>query len=153
MERQKIIVHNYFKLIIISILVGLTGAVLAFSLKHLTEIFEEHIFNTASKYSLAFIVLPSIGITAIYFLRKYLFKNKKNKGITEIYKTLDQRKDHLPLFKVPSHYINGFLTVIFGGSTGVEVSTVVATATVGNFAYGKGFSAKMYKLSELIPSL
>lgn len=149
MERQKIIVHNYFKLIIISILVGLTGAVLAFSLKHLTEIFEEHIFNAASKYSLAFIVLPSIGITAIYFLRKYLFKNKKNKGITEIYKTLDQRKDHLPLFKVPSHYINGFLTVIFGGSTGVEVSTVVATATVGNFAYGKGFSAKMYK-RELI---
>ncbi|ULT46312.1 chloride channel protein [Niabella defluvii] len=93
-------------------------------------------------------ILPTIGITAIYFLRKYLFLNRKNKGITEIYKTLDQRKEHLPFFKIPSHYLNGFLTVIFG-STGVEVSTVVATATVGNMGYKREFSAKMYK-RELI---
>lgn len=95
--------------------------------------------------SLLFIVLPTIGITMIYFLRKYFFRSRKNKGITEIYKTPDQRKDHLPFFKIPSHYLNGFLTVIFGGSTGVEVSTVVASATVGNMAYEQGFSAKMYK--------
>ncbi|WDF66776.1 chloride channel protein [Sphingobacterium oryzagri] len=99
--------------------------------------------------ALLFIILPSVGITSIYFLRKYLFKNRKNKGITEIYNTLDKRKDHLPLFKIPSHFINGFLTVIFGGSTGVEVSTVVATATVGNLAYKKQFSAMKYK-RELI---
>nr|WP_262915224.1 chloride channel protein [Niabella ginsengisoli] len=92
-----------------------------------------------------FILLPTIGITSIYFLRKYIFQNRKNKGITEIYKTLDQRKEHLPFFKIPSHYLNGFLTVIFGGSTGVEVSTVVATATVGNMGYKREFSAKMYK--------
>src|SRR3970040_559690 len=146
MERQKIINRNYFQLIIISLLVVLCGALLAFSLKKLTEYFEHYLFNAASNYSIAIILLPTIGITAIYFLRKYVFKNRKNKGITEIYKTLDQRKDHLPLFKIPSHFINGFLTVIFGGSTGVEVSTVVATATIGNFAYKKKLSAKIYKL-------
>lgn len=149
MDRQKIITRNYFKLTTISFFVGLCSALLAFSLKHLTELFEHYIFNSVNNYSAVFIILPTIGITAIYFLRKYIFKNRKNKGITEIYKTLDQRKDHLPLFKIPSHYINGLLTVIFGGSTGVEVSTVVATATVGNFAYEKGFSAKTYK-RELI---
>lgn len=62
---------------------------------------------------------------------------------------MDQRKDHLPLFKIPSHYFNGFLTVIFGGSTGIEVSTVVATATLGNAVYERQFSANIYKL-ELI---
>ncbi|MDQ6532175.1 chloride channel protein [Flavobacterium sp. LHD-85] len=149
MERHKIIHRNYFKLILISIFVGLCGALLAFSLKKLTEFFEHCLFNIASNYSAAIILFPTIGITAIYFLRKYAFKNRKNKGITEIYKTLDQRKDHLPLFKIPSHYINGFLTVIFGGSTGIEVSTVVATATIGNFAYKKNLSAKIYK-RELI---
>ncbi|MDQ6470595.1 chloride channel protein [Flavobacterium sp. LHD-80] len=149
MERHKIIHRNYFKLILISIFVGLCGALLAFSLKKLTEFFEHCLFNIASNYSVAIILFPTIGITAIYFLRKYAFKNRKNKGITEIYKTLDQRKDHLPLFKIPSHYINGFLTVIFGGSTGIEVSTVVATATIGNFAYKKNLSAKIYK-RELI---
>ena len=131
-------------------LVGLGSALLAFTLKHFTEYFEHHIFNTVREnYAALFIILPTIGITAIFFLRKYFFRNRKNKGIAEIYKTLDLRKDHLPLFKIPSHFINGFLTVIFGGSTGVEVSTVVATATIGNYAYEKEFSARMYK-RELI---
>ncbi len=131
-------------------LVGLASALLAFILKHLTEYLEQHLFQfIQEKYSALFIILPTIGITAIFFLRKIFFQNRKNKGISEIYKTLDQRKDHLPLFKIPSHFINGFLTVIFGGSTGIEVSTVVATATIGNYAYEKEFSARMYK-RELI---
>lgn len=127
-------------------LTALICCFLAFLLKWLTEEFQHHLFTFANKTSVIwFIVFPTCGITTIYFLRKYLFRNRKNKGITEIYKTLDQRKDHLPLFKVPSHLLNGFFTVIFGGSTGIEVSTVVATATVGNEAYKRDFSAKMYK--------
>lgn len=150
MERKKVIVRHYFRLVLLSLLVGLICALLAFSLKHITEHIEEKLFSMAKEYnSLLFIVLPTIGITMIYFLRKYFFRSRKNKGITEIYKTLDQRKDHLPFFKIPSHYLNGFLSVIFGGSTGVEVCTVVASATVGNMAYEQGFSAKMYK-RELI---
>ena len=150
MERKKIVTQHYFRLITASMLVGLGSALLAFTLKHLTEYFEHHIFNAIEgKYAVLFIILPTIGITSIFFLRKYFFQNRKNKGIAEIYKTLDQRKDHLPLFKIPSHFINGFLTVIFGGSTGVEVSTVVATATIGNYTYEKEFSARMYK-RELI---
>lgn len=150
MTRQKVQVHNYFKLIISSLLIAVIASVLGLSLKNLTEYFQEHIFEWAEKTNVyLFIILPTIGITAIYFLRKYLFKNRRNKGITEIYKTVDQRKDHLPFFKIPSHYINGFLTVIFGGSTGIEVSTVVATATVGNSVYEKHFAANVYKL-ELI---
>ncbi|WP_233701882.1 chloride channel protein [Kaistella treverensis] len=47
---------------------------------------------------------------------------------------MDQRKDHLPLFKIPSHFINGFLTVIFAGSTGVEVSTLNMDLIPLNFA-------------------
>lgn len=126
------------------------SCLLAFSLKHITEYFQHEIFNMTGGISkFLFILLPTIGITSIYFLRKYLFLNRKNKGITEIYKTLDLRKEHLPFFKIPSHYLNGFLTVIFGGSTGVEVSTVVASATVGNMGYKREFSAKMYK-RELI---
>ena len=150
MERKKTIQHSYLKLIIASIIVSLLSSALAYTLKHFTEYFEHLVFNTVDKFNpTLFILLPSIGITAIYFLRKYVFKNRKNKGITEIYNTLDKRKNHLPLFKIPSHFINGFLTVIFGGSTGIEVSTVVATAAIGNATYEREFSAKKYK-EELI---
>lgn len=119
-------------------------------MQRFTEHLQHVVFETISTtHKLLFIFLPTIGITAIYFLRKIVFKGRKNKGITEIYKTLDHRKDHLPAFKVPSHLINGFLTVVFGGSTGIEVSSVVATATVGNMVHTKHFTANLYK-RELI---
>ncbi|MBK0383116.1 chloride channel protein [Pedobacter sp. SD-b] len=147
--RKTIITINYLKLIITSAVVSLFAVLLAVSLKKATEHFEHLIFGKASLYPLLFIILPSVGITLIYFLRKYLFKGKQNKGIKEIYQTIDNRKNMLPTFKVPSHYFNGFLTVIFGGSTGVEVSTVVATAAIGAVAQRKTAIANIYK-TELI---
>jgi len=149
-DRKKIIKQHYWKLAIVSIGIALVCCLLAYTLKHATEWFEIIALQWISQtQTWLFILFPSIGITAIYFLRKWLFQNRKNKGLTEIFKTLDDRKDHLPLFKIPSHYINGFLTVVFGGSTGVEVSTVVATASIGNAVYEKHFTAYMYK-RELI---
>ena len=146
MNRATIQRQYYFRLIFAAALIAVLASFMAYSLMKITEFFQEHIFHFIKlKSYLLFIIVPSVGITAIYFLRKYVFKNRRNKGIQEIYKTLDLRKEHLPWFKVPSHYINGFLTVIFGGSTGVEVSTVVATATIGNGIYKWQFSAKMYK--------
>lgn len=149
-KREKITYHNLVKLALASALVSLCSLLLVFVTQQATEHVEEFIFETISHTQrLLFIVFPTIGITVIYFLRKFLFKGRKNKGITEIYKTLDQRKDHLPAFKVPSHLLNGFLTVSTGGSTGIEVSSVVATATVGNLVHSKQFTANSFK-KELI---
>jgi len=149
-HRKKIVRYSYIKLIGSSVFVSLICCLLAYSLKHMTGYVQEKIAEGILNWDpRLFILLPSVGITAIYFLRKYAFQNRKNKGIKEIYTTLETRKDHLPFFKIPSHYINGFLTVIFGGSTGIEVSTVVATATVGNQAYKRLHPAWAYK-TELI---
>ena len=151
MTKRKIIKRqNYIKLGASASVVALLSVVMAFSLKHATEFLEHRILSfTEKNFRILFILLPTIGITTIYFLRKYVFFNKKNKGITEVYRTLDDRRDHLPFFKIPSHFINGFITVIFGGSTGIEVSTVVYTAAIGNQIYEKEFSARRYK-RELI---
>ncbi|RTL49944.1 MAG: chloride channel protein [Sphingobacteriales bacterium] len=147
--RYNIILISYLKLLITTIIVSLLSILLADSLKMITGHYETQIFKNASHFKFAFFILPSVGITLIYFLRKYLFKGKQNKGIKEIYTTISNRKNELPTYKIPSHYFNGFLTVIFGGSTGVEVSTVVATAAVGATAHKKGSIANIYK-TELI---
>ncbi|SDT42803.1 chloride channel protein, CIC family [Mucilaginibacter mallensis] len=147
--RKAIIRFHYFKLIIVSIIVAVFSILLADSLKKVTGFYEDHILQKASNFPLLFVLLPTIGITAIYFLRKYLFKGKANKGIKEIYQTIENRRDELPAYKIPSHYFNGFLTVIFGGSTGIEVSTVVATAAIGSAAYKRKSIANIYK-TELI---
>lgn len=142
MSKIRVIKKNYTsikyrKLTVVSILIGFLCALLAVSLKHITEHYEDILFHKASVNLLLLLVFPAFGLSVIYFLRQYLFKKKENKGIREIFDTTSERRNSLPLYKIPSHLINGLLTVVFGGSTGIEVSTVVASATVGSVAQEK----------------
>lgn len=140
---------KHSKLIIVALLIGFLAAFLAITLKKITEYYEHIFFNKANSFPLYFLIFPFVGLSVIYILRLYLFKKKDNKGIKEIFETTDSKSKNLPLFKIPSHYINGFLTVIFGGSTGIEVSTVVASATIGSICQQKENIFRKYK-NELI---
>lgn len=128
---------KYQKLIIVAVLIGFLSTFLALILKRITEHYETILFEKATENWFFFIFFPLFGLSVIYILRSYLFQKKENKGIREIFETTAQRRNSLPLYKIPSHFINGFITVIFGGSTGIEVSTVVATATIGSVAQEK----------------
>jgi chloride channel protein, CIC family len=147
--REKVIRSSFINLLIASCLTGALSALLASALKHVTEFYEERFFNSVRPYALILVFFPLIGLLLIHFLRKYAFRKKPNKGIKEIYLTIDDRRNELPGYKIPSHFVNGFLTVIFGGSTGVEVSTVVSAATIGAVTRQRVGIAKKYK-TELI---
>lgn len=136
------------KLTIVSILIGFLAALLAITLKHITEHYEAILFAKTQQNFLYLLIFPIFGLSVIYFLRQYLFKKKENKGIKEVFESTSSSKN-LPLYKIPSHFINGLITVAFGGSTGIEVSTVVATATIGSVAHTKENFFKKYK-TELI---
>ncbi|WP_078226191.1 chloride channel protein [Flavobacterium sp. LM4] len=140
---------KFRKLVIVSILIGFLSAFLGISLKKITEYYEEIFFHEVSVNPVFYIVFPVFGLSVIYFLRQYLFKKKENKGIKEVFESTGSKSKNLPSYKIPSHFINGLLTVIFGGSTGIEVSTVVATATIGSVAHEKENVFRQYK-TELI---
>lgn len=135
-RRNRYEFEKWTKLAGLSVIVGFLSTLLALSLKHATEHFEMLLFERSQHSGAVVILFPVLGLSLIYFLRKQLFKGRANKGITEVLESLDSPKK-LPLYKIPSHYINGFLTVISGGSTGIEVSTVVATAAIGSVAHKK----------------
>lgn len=137
------------KLSIVSIIIGFLCAFMAVSLKHLTEHYEEILFHKATSNWIFFIIFPVFGLSVIYFLRYYLFKKKENKGIKEIFESTESPTKKLPVYKIPSHFFNGLLTVVFGGSTGIEVSTVVASAAIGSVAQQKENVFKRHK-TELI---
>jgi CIC family chloride channel protein len=140
---------KFRKLVIVSILIGFLSAFLGISLKKITEYYEEIFFHEVSVNPIFYIIFPVFGLSVIYFLRQYLFKKKENKGIKEVFESTKSVSKNLPSYKIPSHFINGLLTVIFGGSTGIEVSTVVATATIGSVAQQKENVFRQYK-TELI---
>ncbi len=137
------------KLVLVSILIGFLASFLAVSLKKITEHYEDIFFLKATQLNFLYFLFPLFGLTIIYFLRKYMFKNKENKGIKEIFECTESPNKNLPVYKIPSHFINGFFTVIFGGSTGIEVSTVVSSATIGSVAQRKANYLHEYK-TELI---
>ena len=137
------------KLVIASVLVSFLSAFLGLALKHITEHYEAIFFLRAENNWVFFLVFPIFGLSLIYFLRYYLFKKKSNQGITEIFACTQFRSKTLPIYKIPSHFLNGLITVVFGGSTGIEVSTVVATAAIGNVVPEKETIFKKYK-TELI---
>ncbi len=137
------------KFILASFAIGILCAILGDSLKTLTEKYESKFFLLAKANWIYFLIFPFIGLTMIAFLRFYLFKKRENKGIKEIYDSIKTRHNELPIYKIPSHFINGLLTLSFGGSTGIEVSTVVASASVGAVAQGKARIHHIYR-KELI---
>lgn len=137
------------KLLIASMLIAILSSFLALSLKHTTE-YLENIFFLKTQYQPFYIfIFPLIGLLIIHFLREYLFKKKENKGIKEIFDATKNKNKSLPLYKIPSHFINGLFTVAFGGSTGIEVSTVVATAAIGATAHRKENRFRNYKTALL----
>lgn len=147
--RRNRILIKFKKLVIVSMLIGFLSTFLAISLKKITEYYETIFFNKAINDPLFFLFFPIIGLSVIYFLRQYLFQKNENKGIKEIVESTHSKSKNLPIYKIPSHFINGVLTVVFGGSTGIEVSTVVATATIGSVAQRKENVFRKYK-TELI---
>lgn len=140
---------KFRKLVIVSVLIGFLSAFLGVILKNATEYYEEIFFHQATLNPLLLVIFPIFGLSIIYFLREYLFKKKENKGIKEIFESTTSKSKNLPSYKIPSHFVNGLLTVVFGGSTGIEVSTVVASATIGSVAQRKQNVFRRYK-TELI---
>jgi CIC family chloride channel protein len=137
------------KLIVASILISILSSFLAITLKHSTEYLESIFFLKATNNTIYIFLFPMIGFFMIHFLRHYLFRKKENKGIKEIFEATNSKNKSLPLYKIPSHFINGLFTVAFGGSTGIEVSTVVSTAAIGAASHRKINAFRKYK-TELI---
>ena len=147
--RKNITFIKFEKLVVVSVLIGFLSAFLAVSLKTITEHYETILLAKTVQSKVFIFIFPIFGLSVIYFLRQYLFKKKENKGITEIFESTKSKNKNLPLYKIPSHFINGLLTVAFGGSTGVEVSTVVASAAIASSAQQKENLFKKHK-TELI---
>ncbi len=140
---------EFAKLILITCFIALLSAFLGDALKLLTEKYESVFYTLTQKNNIYVFIFPVVGLSLIYALRYYLFRKKENKGIKEIYDSLKTRHNELPIYKIPSHFINGLLTVAFGGSTGIEVSSVVASASFGSVIQKKAKTHQLYR-KELI---
>ena len=146
--RNRLLLSKWFRLLGIALLIGVFASFIAVSLKLATEHYQEILLEKALHDNYLLFVFPLAGLGAIFLLRRYVFRKKENKGIAEVFESLKTGKG-LPIYKIPSHFVNGLLTVAFGGPTGIEVSTVVASAAVGSVTHEKQNFFRKYK-TEMI---
>ena len=91
------------------------------------------------------LIAPLAGLFFIALIKKAF--NTPISGLREILNSLREPTQTLSPIKAIVHFLTGFITIVFGGSTGIEVSTVVASAAGGSLAGRyKGFSLEFKRL-------
>ncbi|WP_445735896.1 chloride channel protein [Mariniflexile sp.] len=131
--RAKHISHRQF-VFILSIIIGFTSGVGAVILKNLTH-FIQHVLEgkLIKQYYLAFYFLfPIVGLTLVYFIIKYVIRNKVSHGIPSTLFAISKRKGIMKQYQMFGSILTAPLTVGFGGSVGLEGPTVATGAAIGS---------------------
>ena len=131
--RAKHISHRKF-VYILSILVGITSGMAAVVLKNITH-FIQHLLqgNLIKYYPHAFYFLfPILGLTLVYFIAKYIVRNKVSHGIPSTLYAISKRKGIIKRFQMFGSLLTAPITIGFGGSVGLEGPTVATGAAISS---------------------
>jgi chloride channel protein, CIC family len=131
-------------LILLSIIIGITAALLAIILKlfvhNIHEILQYNFEKRYQNYLYIFYPLAGIFLTVLY-IRK--FRNGVLvKGLSNIVFSIYKRSGSLAQHKMYSHLITSGLTVGFGGSVGLEAPIVITGSAAGSNI------ARLFKLNH-----
>ena len=125
---------NQAFLLILSGLIGIFSGLAAVILKNAVH-FIQH-FLTEDFYTeyanFMYILYPLIGISAAYFVGKYLLKDVGGHGIPDVLFNISKKSSLIPRVKMYSRVITSTLTVGFGGSVGLEAPMVVTGSAIGS---------------------
>tara|TARA_R110002051_G_scaffold250833_1_gene310186 strand:+ start:6490 stop:8283 length:1794 start_codon:yes stop_codon:yes gene_type:complete len=119
---------------LLSILVGFTSGVGAVILKNLTHFFQ-HLLEgkLVNDYHQAFLfVFPIIGLIFVYFVIKYIIRNKVNHGIPSTLYAISKHKGIMRRYQMFGSLLTAPLTVGFGGSVGLEGPSVATGAAISS---------------------
>ena len=130
-------------ILLAGILVGLTSALAAVTLKWTAHYIHEFLFyrNSIPLQEYAFIFLPIVGLVLTVFIGFKFWGGMPAGGIGRILTAISTGRSNLTFALSYAHIIGAALTVGFGGSCGLE-SPIVTTGS----AIGSNFG-KRYKLS------
>lgn len=131
--RAKYISNKQF-VYILSIIIGFTSGIAAVILKNLTHFFQ-HLLEgrlIASYHTAFYFLFPILGLTIVYFIIKYLIRNKVSHGIPSTLFAISKRKGIMKRYQMFGSILTAPITVGFGGSVGLEGPTVATGAAIGS---------------------
>jgi len=154
--RIRNIPDQYFMLIL-SIIVGTAGGLMALTLKtlvwHFSDLLLEGMhysyFENLNFDNFLLLVYPSIGISLTVLMKKYIIKDKIKHNISAILRSISKRKSFMKAHKTYSSFLGGIITASFGGSIGLESPIISSGAAIGS-NFGRVFHLNYKQVTVLL---
>ena len=121
-------------ILILSIIVGLSGGIVALTLK--TSVFYLHELLLKNKgfdeYNIMIFIYPFVGIALTFFFTKFLLRDTVKHNIASILYAISKRNSIMRAHKIFSSILGGILTAGFGGSIGLESPIISSGSSIGS---------------------
>ena len=123
-------------LIVLSIFIGIVGALFAALLHKLVHFFEQ--FSTTLQNAgnpvlyLLMLFLPFIGIASSFLVQRFLGGPRYAKSLSPLILALNRKKHNIPASEMFTHMLSSGLSVGMGGSAGLEAPSVLTGAAIGS---------------------
>ncbi len=127
--------NNRQFILILCAIIGIVSGVMAIFIKKLTLLIQ-FLLGTGivSSYHRAFyFVFPTIGFLIVYFLLKYVVKNRVEPGISYTLYAISKLKGIIPSYHIYASLITAPFTAGFGGSVGLEGPMVISGASFSSY--------------------
>jgi CIC family chloride channel protein len=134
---------------ILSILVGFLAGLGAVILKNLTHFFQHLLEGSLVRYyhHSFYFLFPIIGLAIVYFIIKYIIRNKVSHGIPSTLFAISKKKGIMKRYQMFASILTAPITVGFGGSVGLEGPTVATGAAISSNV------ARLFHLNQATRSL
>ncbi len=131
--RNEHISHQNF-LLILSLIIGILGALSAVILKNLVFYTASFLKNSFSPEDFNYLYLgfPVVGIFLTVLFVKYIVRDKINHGISRILWSISRNNSEIKKHNTWSSLIASTFTVGFGGSVGLEAPIVLTGSAIGS---------------------
>lgn len=131
--RYKYISQRQF-IYILSILAGFLSGVGAVFLKNLTHFFQHLLEGKLIQqvHHAFYFLFPILGLTIVYFVIKYIIRNKVSHGIPSTLYAISKRKGIIKRYQMFGSVLTAPITVGFGGSVGLEGPSVSTGAAISS---------------------
>lgn len=146
--RERHISERYF-LLILSLLIGVTMALVAALLKFIIHVVESFILQNIEDHHYLYLLFPALGILLSLLFVRYIVRDDISHGVTKVLSSISQRKSRIKPHNTWSSIIASALTISFGGSVGAESPIVLTGAAVGS-NFGRLFRLEQRNLMLLI---
>ncbi len=127
--------NNYYFLLLLSILTGFGGGLIAVIIKNsvhrIQELVDKTIIFLDSSY--LYVLFPILGLTIVVIFIKYILRRDVGHGIPSVLYAISRNNGFMKRHNLFSSIITSAFTVGFGGSVGLEGPTVATGGAIGSY--------------------